>query len=83
MRNVPTFEEFVNESKGSDIVAIANTRSGEVPYDRDEIQEFLDDLDMYWSADNLPKWLFACGRTSSRCATIKILKIFLQFLKLE
>jgi hypothetical protein len=28
-------------------------------YTDEDIQEFLDDMDTYWNADNLPKWLYS------------------------
>ena len=56
----------------------AITHSGVHKFTKEEIQEMLDDMDLYWSADNLPKWLFACSLTEDRRATIKMLKIFLK-----
>ena len=58
MKIIKTFESFINEAKDTDVVAIAITYGGKkTEYTRAEIHEFLDDAEMYWSADNLPKWL--------------------------
>jgi len=65
MKNVNTFEEFLNEAKGSDIVVIVQTKKSEIEITRDEMEEMLDDIDMYWNADNFPKWYMNSIYTSS------------------
>ena len=56
----------------------AITEAGPRPFSKYEIQEMLDNMDDYWLADNLPKWLFASGFTANRKDTIKLLKIFIK-----
>ena len=65
MKNVKTFYQFVNEGKGNDVVVIVQTKSGELEITRDEMEEMLDDLDMYWAADNFPKWYMNSIYTSN------------------
>jgi hypothetical protein len=78
------YDDFLNESKDSDVVAVAITKSGKEEYTRGDIQEFLDEPKMYWSADNLPKWLFLSNyagpsdKTPKRQAAVTILLKYVQ-----
>jgi hypothetical protein len=41
---------------------IVETYNGKIEYNNKDIQEMLDDIDMYISADNLPSWLLKAGK---------------------
>jgi hypothetical protein len=46
----------------------------EIIFTQDEIQEMIDDIDTFWYADNLPKWLYSTGLAKDQKDVIEKLK---------
>lgn len=60
IKPIPTFDKFINEAKSKTIeVTVYGGKT--INYTDTDIKEFLDDIDMYLGADNLPKWLLNAG----------------------
>jgi hypothetical protein len=51
------------EGGGIGKVITVETHSGKIEYSNNDIQEMIDDIDMYISSDNLPKWLYVTGKS--------------------
>jgi len=75
MRNIPTFEQFINESDNTSKIITVTTNSGKETFTDDDIQEMIDDIQgSYWVADNLPKWMYLANLIKSQKNAPVVLK---------
>ena len=58
--NIPTYKHYVKMAKGGEVgktITVEVYGGKKINYTNSEIQEMIDEIDMYMSSDNLPKWI--------------------------